>query len=167
MKRIAALALCALLTMTAAGALAQTALVNNGKDPTATLNLRGEPSRDSASLGGFYSGTQVEIVSDAGCGWSEVSIGGGQGSVSGYMASDYLATGDAMRGVTDATYDAQVVSPYGTQSVVLRSAPSGSYDAVAMLAVGEGVRVIGVSGKYYYVRLDDDSVGCLAGDEVD
>ena len=165
-KAAMAAALLIALLLVGAGALAQTALVDNGSDPSSRLNMRGEPSRESPSLGGFYSGTQVEIISDAGGGWSQVTIGGGQSSVSGYMVSDYLATGGDMDGVIDATYDREVVSPYGTQSVVLRSKPSDSYDAVAMLAVGEAVRVIGVSGDFYYVRMSDDSVGCLSSDEL-
>ena len=154
------------LALCPCAAMAQKALVDNGSAAGGKLNMRMEPSRDSTSLGGFYSGTQVEIVADAGSGWSEVSIGSGLGSVSGYMMSDYLATGSAMESVIDATYDMRVVSPYGTQSVVLRSRPSDSYDAVAMLAVGEAVRVIGVSGDFYYVRIDNDAVGCLSSDEL-
>ena len=165
-KLASALALFAALTLSCTLALAQSALVDNGSDTLSRLNMRSEPSRESASLGGFYSGTAVEIVSDAGGGWSQVTIGGGQSSISGYMASDYLATGSAMGGVLDATYDREVVSPYGTQSVVLRSRPSDSYEAVAMLTVGEAVRVIGVSGNFYYVRMSDDSVGCLSSDEL-
>ena len=154
-------ALMAALLAIAPCALAQTAVVDSSK-----LNMRTQPSRDSRSLGGFYSGTQVEIVSDAGEGWSEVNIGSGSGSVSGYMMSEYLATGSDMSGVRDSTYRGEVVSPYGTQSVVLRDAPSNSYDAVAMLPVGESVRVIGESGDFYYVRTGDNSVGCLSADEV-
>ena len=165
-KLAAMLAFWAALALACSGALAQAALVDNGSDPTSRLNMRGEPSRESPSLGGFYSGTAVEIISDAGNGWSQVTIGGGQSSISGYMVSDYLATGSEMAGVIDATYDREVVSPYGTQSVVLRSKPSDSYDAVAMLTVGEAVRVIGVSGDFYYVRMSDDSVGCLSSDEL-
>lgn len=145
-------------------ALAQSAVVDNGSDPDSRLNMRKEPSADSASLGKFYSGTEVEILSDAGDGWSQVSIGGGQNILDGYMMSDYLSTDG--EGVIDATFDMEVVSPYGTQSVVLRSKPSDSFDAVAMLEVGEAVRVIGVSGNFYYVQMDDDSVGCLDSSEL-
>ena len=145
-------------------ALAQSAVVDNGSDPDSRLNMRKEPSADSASLGKFYSGTEVEILSDAGDGWSQVSIGGGQNNLDGYMMSDYLSTDG--EGVIDATFDMEVVSPYGTQSVVLRSKPSDSFDAVAMLEVGEAVRVIGVSGNFYYVQMDDDSVGCLDSSEL-
>lgn len=168
MKAMARRCACALLAaglmMAAAGACAQTAVVDNGSDPNSKLNMRKEPSRDSSAIGQFYSGTQVEIVSDAGGGWSEVSIGGGQNSIGGYMMSDYLKS-DAS-GVLDATQDKQVTSPYGTQSVVLRDRPSDSYDAVAMLTVGDDVTVIGVSGDFYYVLMNDNSVGCLSSDEV-
>lgn len=141
-------------------ALAQSAVVDNGSDLTSRLNMRAQPSKDSASLGKFYSGTTVEIVADAGNGWSQVSIGG----VEGYMMTQYLSADGS--GVRDGTYDRQVVSPYGTQSVVLRNRPSDSYDAVAMLTVGETVRVLGTSGSYCYVRTQNDCVGCLSGDEL-
>lgn len=159
MRRMAAVL--AMMLILPAGTLAQSAVV-----ATDSLNMREAPSKDSTSLGQFYSGTQVEIVSDAGEGWSEVSIGSELNSVDGYMMSSYLAMGVAADGVTDGSLSMSVVSPYGTQSVVLRSKASNSYDAVAMLTVGETVRVVGISGDYYFVQMDDDSVGCLASDEL-
>ena len=152
------------LCLLPAFALAQSAVVDNGSDPDSRLNMCKEPSTDSAPLGKFYSGTEVEILSDAGGGWSQVSIGGGQNSLDGYMMSDYLSTDGG--GVVDATFDMEVTSPYGTQSVVLRNKPSDSFDAVAMLEVGDSVRVIGVSGNFYYVQMDDQSVGCLDSSEL-
>ena len=93
-----------------------------------------------------------------------MTVGGGSNSLSGYMMSRYLST-DASS-VQDATKEMQVVSPYGTQSVVVRDTPSNSYDAVTMLEVGDEVRVIGTKGNYYYVLLDDNSVGCLSTSEA-
>ena len=49
--------------------------------------MRDQPSKDAGSVGQFYTGTPVEIVSDAGGGWSQVTIGGGANSLSGYMMS--------------------------------------------------------------------------------
>ena len=60
----------------------------------------------------------------------------------------------------------QVTSPYGTQSVVLRSAPSDSYDAVAMLLVGQELTVIGEAEGFCFVLLADGGMGWLASDEV-
>ena len=144
------------------GAMAQSAVVNNGSDPDSRLNLRQEASTQSRSLGSFYTGTQVEVVEDTGDGWAQVTLGGSVNSVSGYMSSQYLSQEAAL----DATREMEVVSPYGTQSVVLRSEASDSYEAVAMLTVGESVRVIGVADGFYYVQLDEECVGCLASDEL-
>lgn len=158
------LALAAAMSLCACGALAQTAYVDNGSDPGSRLNMRSAPGKDASSMGRFCSGTQVEILADAGEGWSRVRIGGGQNSIEGYMMTAYLCQ-DASA-VLDAREERQVASPYGTQSVVLRDRPGNSYDAVMMLCVGETVRVIGVSGDFYYVLTGDASVGCLAGDEL-
>ena len=165
MKKRLMVSLAVLMALWGGQALAQSAVVNNGSDPNSRLNMRDQPSKDAGSVGQFYTGTPVEIVSDAGGGWSQVTIGGGANSLSGYMMSQYLSTDTAS--VQDATKDMQVVSPYGTQSVVVRDTPSNSYDAVSMLEVGDDVRVIGTKGDYYYVLLDDSSVGCLSTSEAE
>lgn len=164
-RRMAAMLALALLVSASPAALAQSAVVDNGSDPQSRLNLREQPDKGSASLGRFYSGTPVEIVADAGGGWSQVAIGTAESSISGYMMTAYLAAGSAPN-VTDATLERSVVSPYGTPSVVLRDRPANSYDAVAMLRVGETVRVLGDSGEYYYVMTQSDAVGCLCSDEL-
>jgi len=162
MKKAMACLLAALLVLLCAGAWAQTAVVNNGSDPASRLNMRTAPGTDAPSLGRFSSGTQVEILADAGNGWSEVSIGGGRSCLRGYMKTEFLSGSAAV----DARETRAVVSPYGTPSVVLRDRPGNSYDAVAMLPVGTRVTVIGVSGDFYYVQIEDTSVGCLAAGEL-
>lgn len=156
-------ALCIALLLPAC-ALAQSALVDNGSDPESRLHLRAKPSKDAASLGKFYSGTPVEILGEAEDGFALVAIGSGDAPLTGYMMNAYLKNADAQ--VLDATCEMQVISPYGTPAVVLRDAPSNSYDALAMLAVGDTVRRIGVSGDFYYVLLSDGTVGCLASNEL-
>ena len=161
-RAAAALALSVVLTLFAACALAQTAYINNGSDPASMLNLREQPDKGARALGKFLSGTQVEIVGDAGNGWSEVQIGSGRGVIGGYMMTSYLAA----NGTLDATQARAVASPYGTQSVVLRDEPSNSYDAVAMLAVGESVQVIGEMNEFRFVRTSGGCVGCLLASEL-
>lgn len=165
MKKRLVCGIAAALVLLAGQAAAQSAVVDNGSDPNGKLNMREQPTREADSVGQFYTGTPVEIVADAGGGWSQVTVGGGVNNLNGYMMSQYLSS-DASS-VQDETKEMQVVSPYGTQSVVVRDAPSNSYDAVAMLEVGDNVRVIGTKGDYYYVLLDDDSVGCLSTSEAD
>ena len=143
-------------------AAAQSAVVDNGSDPASRLNMRAQPDRTAEIVGKFVSGTPVEIVADAGDGWSQVCIGSGNCSVSGYMMTSYLKADSAV----DAREEKQVVSPYGTPTVVLRDRPSNSYDAVMMLMVGETVTVIGANGEFCFVQTDDASVGCLLGSEL-
>ena len=162
MRKRCLLLLCVLMMLLPAFALAQSAVIDNGSDPGSRLNLRSAPSRDAQAVGKFVSGTRVEILSDAGDGWSQVCIGGGQNAVTGYMMTQYLRSASTV----DARESRKVTSPYGTQSVVLRDRPSNSYDAVMMLMVGETVTVIGVSGDFCYVQTGDSSVGCLASDEL-
>ena len=151
-----------LLTMLCACAMAQSAVVDNGSDPASRLNMRTAPDKGASALGKFVSGTVVEIIADAGNGWSQVRIGGGRHAVDGYMMTQYLHDSS----VIDARESRAVASPYGTPSVVLRDRPSNSYDAVMMLAVGDNVTVIGVSGDFCYVIAGDGSAGCLLASEL-
>jgi len=162
MKRRMTVLLAALLLMLPAMAMARSAVVDNGSDPGSRLNMRTQPSRDASAIGKFVSGTCVEVLGDAGDGWSQVRIGSGRGSVTGYMMTSYLKPSSAV----DARENRKVASPYGTQSVVLRDRPSNSYNAVAMLMVGEAVTVIGVSGDFCFVQTADSSVGCLLASEL-
>ena len=81
-KRVGICLLMLMLTLVGGRAFAQSAVVNNGSDAAARLNMRGQPSKDADSLGQFYTGTPVNIVSDAGNGWSQVTIGSGNNSLS-------------------------------------------------------------------------------------
>jgi len=162
MKRMMLLGAALLLVMSASLAAAQEAVISNGSDPASMLNLRTAPDKGAQALGKFLSGTQVVILADAGDGWSQVEIGTGNGVVSGYVMTQYLS-GSAQ---VDATRKATVVSPYGTQSVVLRDRPSNSYNAIAMLTVGDRVLIIGQQGEFRYVETDSGCVGCLLESEL-
>lgn len=154
--------LLAAMLLFASCAFAQNAVIDNGRNPASMLNLREQPDKSSKALGKFLSGTQIQVLRDAGNGWSEVSLGGGMGTVRGYMMTQYLSASAQV----NATYAASVVSPYGTQSVVLRDRPSNSYDAVAMLMVGDSVLVIGEMNEFRYVKTGSGCVGCLLESEL-
>ena len=158
-------ALLAAMMTASAGAMAEYAVVYNGSDPESKLNLRSEPNTSAPVVGQFYTGTQVEIVSDAGDGWSLVTLGK-SAVVGGYMMTQYLRTGEAAEAVIDCAQQCEVVSPYGTQSVVLRSREADSYDAVAMLPVGMIVRATGTTENEYYFVEAGEEVGCLEAAEL-
>lgn len=73
------------------------AVVNN-PDPADRLHLRVSADRDSASLGKFYSGTPVQVLS-RGDKWCRVSVGLGEGALTGWMMTAYLTFGGEMDGV--------------------------------------------------------------------
>ena len=162
MKKCFVILLATLFMLTSAAACAQSAVIDNGSDPSSRLNMRTAPDKNASAVGKFVSGTRVEILVDAGGGWSQVRIGGGRHAVSGYMMTEYLKSDSAV----DARENRTVISPYGTPSVVLRDRPSNSYGAVMMLPVGETVTVIGVSGDFCYVLAADGSAGCLLSGEL-
>ena len=163
MKKAMTFALAAVFALVlCASALAQPAVVDSGSDPASRLNMRTAPGTDAPAIGSFVNGTPVTIVADAGNGWSEVAVGGGMNTVRGYMKTEFLSAAARV----DAREIRQVASPYGTPAVVLRDRPGNSYDAVAMLPVGTKVTVIGVSGDFCYVQIEDLSVGCLAENEL-
>lgn len=159
-KRLALVA--AALIMTASCAMAQGAVIDNGGDASSLLNVRVTPDKGAQMLGKFFSGTKVEIVADAGGGWSQIAIGSGSGVISGYAMTQYLAQSTRV----NATREAMVASPYGTQSVVLRDRADHSYHPVAMLMVGDRVLVIGEMGEFRYVQTKNGCVGCLLESEL-
>jgi len=160
--KIKCLLVAAAMVLCAACALAQDVVIDNGSDPASMLNLRAQPDRSAAAIGRLLSGTRVTVLGDAGNGWSHILIGQERGAVTGYVMTQYLSENVRV----DATRRAGVVSPYGTQSVVLRDRPSNSYDAVAMLMVGDSVLVIGEMNEFRYVQTASGCVGCLLESEL-
>ena len=84
--------LCVLLTMLlcvlyGGTALAEQILVVANPDPEDRLHLRVSPSTTSASLGKYYSGTQVQVLKTYANGWAKVQIG----TLDGYMMTQYLS----------------------------------------------------------------------------
>ena len=92
MKKLFAAAAALLACLLAASALAASYgyAVIDGKSAT-KVHLREEPSSKAASLGLFFTGTEVEIRSDPYGEWIKVRIEG----ASGYIHSAYLSQGSA------------------------------------------------------------------------
>lgn len=148
---------CAMLILAlAASACAYAEAVSGAAGSTTAL--REQPGQGSRAIGQFYNGAQLQMLSQAGDGWALVAFGG----VQGYMPLEALSSGVKR----DETLTASVVSPYGTPSVVLRDRPSDSYNAVAMVTVGSQVRVLGTSGKFVFVTLNNGTEGCLSSQEI-
>ena len=119
MKKRLMVSLAVLMALWGGQALAQSAVVNNGSDPNSRLNMRDQPSRDASAVGQFYTGTPVEIVDDAGDGWSQVTIGGGVNSLSGYMMTRYLAEDASAVAMAEVGDEVRVIGTKGDYYYVL------------------------------------------------
>lgn len=59
---------------------------------TEMLNIRQEPSTDSAIMGIVASGTTVTVLEDAGSGWCRISYDAGTYTIEGYVMTEYLTS---------------------------------------------------------------------------
>lgn len=92
MKRTLCLLL-AILLMLPALALAGDSLYINNPDPADRLHLREEPDGKARSMGKFYNGAPITLVSDPGGDWVKVTVDKGEGglSLTGWMNRRYLS----------------------------------------------------------------------------
>ncbi|MBP3655249.1 MAG: hypothetical protein J6K32_00970 [Clostridia bacterium] len=125
------------------------AVVHN-PNPADRLHLRSSASRKSASMGKYYNGTPVRVLS-AGINWSYVEILG----VRGYMMNDYLNFGKEMQGVAYA-------GPWlhaKEERTPLYDDPA-AMEAFCMLEDGERFYVVGIVGEeWYHIWLPDAGIG--------
>lgn len=115
------------------------AVVHN-PDPADRLHLRVSADRASASLGKFYSGTPVQVMSREGA-WCHVRIGLGESALTGWMKAEYLTFGPEMDGVKEAFPQLFFREEY-------EGAPG--FDA--------GFRVIGVDGTLFILMQEDGAL---------
>lgn len=129
-----------------AGTKLGTAIVNN---PVAQdrLNLRTQPSKNAISLGKYYTGTEVTLLSFHN-GWYKVKIG----SLEGYMQSDYLTINSSSH-VISAQPVVTIRNARGT-GLHLRSAQSTSSASYGLYANGTQVTVLGISETWAHVQID-------------
>lgn len=122
------------------------AVVSN-PNPADRLNLRKEAKQSAESLGKFYNGTIVRVLSEKGE-WAKVQIGAS--GLTGWMMKKYLAMGTAMDQVKpvfpELVYqDAYAASRPAFTDAQLRKAAS----------VDGSFLVIGVVGTKAYILMDD------------
>ena len=135
--RTVSAALCSLLLLSSAPALADTyATVRGGG-----LNLRQTASLDAKVLGQYPTGTWVTIH-EQGDTWSRVTVNG----KSGYMMTKYLSSG--------ASNGKLYVRTNTGIGLNLRSAPSTEGDIITSFKPGTQVKVLKRGNGWHYVSVD-------------
>ena len=161
MKRIKAICLLALaLCLGAACAAADdygTAVIDGRS--SSRVHLRAEPTKNSDSLGLYFTGTEVTCKSDPNGDWVEVKIGRERG----YMMSDYLKTGDAADRVTPRFKKGTVTAKNWAR---LRKGPSTEYQFICKVNHGTTVTIMGETHEHWYYVKAGKEVGFISGSLV-
>lgn len=128
---------------------ARTAIVNN-PNPADRLHLRTKPDSTAPSLGKYYSGVEVTVLSTQGADWAKVRIG----ILEGYMQTKYLALDAQPRSVKSAIPTLTVSNPNATDRLNLREKQSATSASLGRYYNGTSVEVLGVGDTWDHVRVD-------------
>lgn len=131
----------------------QMAVINNpnAKD---RLHLRTDHDSAAKSLGKYYNGVAVQVLSYAGGDWAKVRIG----SAEGYMMTGYLAFGNDAQKVKSAIPTVRLT----TDKVNLRETASLNGRALGQYALGTSVKVWGIGETWLHVEVAGKSGYMLA-----
>ena len=154
MKKLIAV-LAALWLVVAAGlALADgeayTYAVVNNPNPNDRLNLRMAPSRDAASIGKYYNGVVVKILSGVDGTWSQVQVG----EVEGYMMTRYLVVYDGRSSrpaVEPVMPQAELRNPYANIQNLLTT-PGAGMQLLVPIPNGAPITVLGTADRYMHIQ---------------
>lgn len=111
-----------------------TALYINMRSSTGRLNLRKSASTSAKSLGLFYTGTPLTVLSYTRTGWAYVRIG----QMEGYVDADYLTESQPTR-----YGESRVVQNGRASGLNLRALPATGGELLAFAENGERVTVLG------------------------
>ena len=158
MKKYAAWLMAAILLLACTGA--QAAEKNYGEavlriGGTGWANLRQKQSMTSESLGMYYSGTEVTMLSDPGESFVKVRIG----KVTGYMNKGYLVTGEEADSVVPA-WPVGIVTSNGPLNV--RKGPSTKNELVCRISSGQEIAILGETHNEWYYVLADGKKGYVS-----
>lgn len=131
-------------------------IVNNA-NPSDRLNLRKQPKTSAASLGKYYNGCVVALLSDESNGWIHVRIG----NLEGYMETRYLLLNAKINSVASAMLALTIRNSSGT-GLNLRENPVKSSETFGLYPNGTSVQVLGLSENWYHVQVDGKTGFMLA-----
>lgn len=132
------------------------------------VNIRKEASTDSEVVGKLYRGCAADILETLDNGWVKIK----SGDVEGYIASDYLAIGDAAESMSD-EYADKSATVAGTPTLRVREKPSTDSKTWDLIPLGETYPVVNESDGWVEILLGNDEdtgkpiTGFVSKDYVD
>ena len=125
------------------------------------VNIRKDPSEDAEVVGKLYANSvgTVAAAADAN-GWVKIT----SGSVTGYVKSDYVATGSAAQQMADAVGTQKAIVT--TETLRVRAAASEDSDVISLIGQGQSYEILGEENGWYKVNTDDGE-GYISADFTD
>lgn len=124
------------------------------------VNVRSEAIQDSAAVGKVFNHSIVHIEDADEYGWYKIK----SGDVEGYVASQYVATGDEANAIAaDAGYTTVKVSP---EYLNVRADMDEASEAVDVTKQGDELEVVENDGDWIKVVTDDDVYGYVSANYV-
>ena len=159
-KRIVLLAVMLVFVLACASAVSESLFVDNRETDRIypeRLNLRDQPSKSGGIIGLYYTGAEVENLGQENEEFTKVHIGG----VTGYMASEYLITGEeaAARYGEDSGFgtcrEAQVdLTGMWQTTVPLRMETDLQSESAGEIENGALVSLVGILDDWAYIAAE-------------
>ncbi len=124
------------------------------------LNVRKKAKLSSAVVGKMTDGSACEILKSKGD-WYYIS----SGSVKGYVAKEYVLTGDEAREAALESMELKV--QITTETLNVRTEPSVKASVWTQVDVSDRYTVVGELDDWIEIELDEDSTGYVSRDYVD
>lgn len=126
------------------------------------VHLRESPSADSASLGLYFTGTEVRYLENTVDEWVWVNIG----SEMGYIKSEYLHFENDPGSVTSQQPIGIVNNKNSNNWVNLRPDPNSKYAAIGKFYNGDAVTILGETATHWYYVKAGDQYGYIIANLV-
>ena len=123
------------------------------------LNIREKASEDAEIVGKLYKGAAGEVLKTKN-GWTKIK----SGSVTGWVKSDYIVTGDDAEAYANKVCDK--VATVTTQTLKVREKASKKAKVLDLISEDKTYSVVKESENWVLIKLDDDTKGYVAKEFV-
>lgn len=124
------------------------------------LNVRSGAEKEAEVIGKLYNNGSVEILDADENGWYHIR----SGNVDGYVASEYIATGDKAQEI--AAVAGYTTAEVGAETLNVRAKASDTSDVVGSASESEELEVVADNGDWVKVVLPDGVYGYVSTEYV-
>lgn len=124
------------------------------------VNIRNKASEEGDIIGKLYNNSAATIVSREND-WYQIQ----SGSVTGYIKSEYLITGEKAKKLAETT--GTRIATVNTTTLKVRAKAAPDSEVLTLIAMGDDYQVTKELENWVKIKLDEDSYGYVSTDYVD